>query len=98
MQLHYRGAFNFSEISDRFDISVPAASQLVEKLVQAGYLERTEAPNDRRSRLLPLSAKGKKMIEQGFKMRYGWIDKLVQNLASEEQVRVSEGINPLTEA
>lgn len=95
MQLHYRGAFSVSEVSDRFGITVPAASQLVEKLVQSGYLERAEDPNDRRARLLPLSAKGKRLIEQGFKRRYRWIDVLMSNLREDERKKVVDGLTIL---
>ena len=97
MQLHYRGSFSISEISNRFGISVPAASQLVDKLVQAGYLERAEDPKDRRARLLPLSAKGKKLIEQGFKHRYQWVDELVTDLNAQERNKVVEALIILTE-
>ena len=50
MQLHYKGSCGMSEISEHFDISNAAASQLAEKLVQGGYIERDEDPNDRRDR------------------------------------------------
>src|SRR5829696_9442802 len=55
MQLHHKGSCGMSQISERFDVSAAAASQLVDKLVQAGYIERTEDPNDRRAKLLDLS-------------------------------------------
>lgn len=97
MQLYYRGAFSISEISERFGISVPAASQLVEKLVQAGYLGRAEDPKDRRARLLPLSSKGKKLIEQGFKSRYRWMDELISELNTEERNKVVEALKILNE-
>jgi DNA-binding MarR family transcriptional regulator len=96
MQLYYRGAFSISEISERFGISVPAASQLVEKLVQAGYLARAEDPKDRRARLLPLSSKGKKLIEQGFKSRYRWMDELYRELTPIERQKVIEALQILT--
>src|SRR3972149_11846607 len=58
MQLHHKGLCGMSEISERFDISNAAASQLVEKLVHAGYLERAEDPSDRRAKVLNLTDKG----------------------------------------
>jgi DNA-binding MarR family transcriptional regulator len=97
MQLHYCGSYSISEISDHFGVSVPAASQLVEKLVQAGYLERAEDPHDRRARLLPLSSKGKKLIEQGFKGRYHWLDELITGLDIEEREKVVQALKMLTE-
>jgi DNA-binding MarR family transcriptional regulator len=97
MQVYYRGAFSISDIGNRFGVSVPAASQLVEKLVKAGYLERAEDPKDRRARLLLLSTKGKKLIEHGFKIRYHWMDELVDELTIEEKEKVIKALKLLTE-
>ena len=87
-----------SEVSERFDISAAAASQLVDKLVQAGYLERAEDPNDRRAKLLTLSAKGEELVQQGTEERYRWMDDLTSKLSTEEQLKVVEALNILTEA
>ena len=73
MQLHYKGTTGLSEISERFDISAAAASQLVEKLVQSGYLERAEDPNDRRAKNLRLTAAGAKLVNDGIQERYRWM-------------------------
>jgi DNA-binding MarR family transcriptional regulator len=98
MQLFHRGPCKMSEISERFDITAAAASQLVEKLVQAGYLERTEDPTDRRAKLLTLSAKGSDFIKQGIEERYSWLDELAGTLSADEQKKVSEALTLLTEA
>jgi DNA-binding MarR family transcriptional regulator len=98
MQLHYRGACGISDISERFEITNAAASQLAEKLVHAGYLERTEDPSDRRARLLALSPKGKGLIEQGINERYRWMNQLTTGLSDEEQRKIAEALAILTEA
>jgi DNA-binding MarR family transcriptional regulator len=98
MQLHHKGPCGVSEVSDRFDISTAAASQLVEKLVQAGYLDRAEDPSDRRAKLLTLSAKGEELVQQGTEERYRWMDDLTSKLSTEEQVKVVEALNILTKA
>ena len=98
MQLHHRGSCGMSEISERFDISPAAASQLVDKLVHAGYLERTEDPIDRRAKLLTMSAKGEELINQGTEERYRWMDDLAAVLSAEEQGKVSEALTLLTNA
>ena len=87
-----------SEISERFDISAAAASQLVDKLVHAGYLERTEDPIDRRAKLLTMSAKGEELINQGTEERYRWMDDLAAVLSAKEQGKVSEALTLLTNA
>jgi DNA-binding MarR family transcriptional regulator len=89
MQLHYRGPCSISDIGDRFETTSAAASQLAEKLVQSGYLERTEDPNDRRTRMLSLSPKGRDLIEQGMKARYDWVDGLALHLSPEEMRRIA---------
>ena len=98
MQLHHKGPCGMSEVSDRFDISPAAASQLVDKLVHAGYLERAEDPSDRRAKLLTLSIKGKELIQQGTEERYRWMDDLTSKLNAEERAKVVEALNILTEA
>jgi DNA-binding MarR family transcriptional regulator len=98
MQLHHKGPCGMSEISERFEVTPAAASQLVEKLVQAGYLERSEDPSDRRAKLLKLSPSGVQLIEQGIAERYRWMDDLVKTLSPEEQAKVSEALEILTRA
>ncbi len=98
MQLHYRGACGVSEISERFDVTAAAASQLVDKLVQAGYLERTESPSDRRAKLLTLSIKGKALIEHGINERYRWMDDLAGSMNADDRSKVAEALTILTKA
>ena len=97
MQLHYKGACGMSAISERFDVTAAAASQLVDKLVQAGYIERTEDPSDRRAKLLKLSTKGSKLVDDGIQERYRWMDELASKLSETEQAKISEALLVLTE-
>jgi DNA-binding MarR family transcriptional regulator len=98
MQLHHKGPCGMSEVSQRFDISAAAASQLVEKLVHAGYLDRAEDPSDRRAKLLTLSAKGEELIQRGTEERYHWLDDLTSKLSAVEQTKVVEALDILTKA
>ncbi len=55
---------NSKELADLMQLSPGAVTQLVENLVQAGYLERTNDEKDRRVQLLSLSKDGlNKVIE-----------------------------------
>jgi DNA-binding MarR family transcriptional regulator len=98
MQLYYRGTCGLSEISERFEITSAAASQHVDNLVQAGLIERTEDPHDRRAKNIQLSAKGKSMINKGIGERYRWIDQLAEGLSEKERERTAEALVVLTEA
>lgn len=93
MQLHYRGNCGVSDIGDRFDITNAAASQLVDKLVQSGLIQREENPQDRRAKLLNLTDKGRELIQQGMEERYRWADQLAGKLTAGERAKVSEALN-----
>jgi len=98
MNLHYRHTCGVSDISEHMEISAAAASQLVEKLVQSGLLERKEDPNDRRAKLLTLSERGLTLIETGLEARSGWVDELVTTLTSAEYETVAAALSTLTQA
>ena len=98
MQLYYRGTCGLSEISERFEITSAAASQHVDNLVQAGLIERTEDPHDRRAKNIQLSAKGKSLIDKGIGERYRWIDQLAEGLSEKEREGIAEALMALTEA
>ncbi|MBL8050591.1 MAG: MarR family transcriptional regulator [Anaerolineales bacterium] len=97
MQLHHKGPCGMSQISERFDISNAAASQLAEKLVQSEYIERAEDPTDRRAKVLQITSKGKALIEAGVTERHRWLDELVKTLSTEEKAKVSEALTILTQ-
>src|SRR5215216_1952561 len=98
MQLHHKGACGMSEISERFEVTPAAASQLVDKLVQSGFIQRVEDPNDRRAKLLSLTDKGRDLIQQGIEERYRWVEELAEKLSAEECAQVSEALNIMTHA
>ena len=98
MNLHYRQTCGVSDISDRMEISPAAASQLVEKLVQSGLLERIEDPTDRRAKLLSLSPRGLALIESGLEARSNWVDELTAALTPDEYDTVAAALSSLTRA
>lgn len=98
MQLHYRGACGMSKISEGYDITPAAASQLVDKLVQSGLIQRVEDPNDRRAKLLSLATKGEELVQQGIEERYRWVDELAAKLSAEERAQVSDALDIMTRA
>jgi len=98
MQLHHKHNCGISEISERFDITAPAASQLVDKLVQSGLIERTEDSQDRRAKQIALSTKGRAMIEERLGERYPWVDQLIKGLSAVEREVVFEALSILNRA
>jgi len=98
MQLYHKGPCGMSQISERFNITAAAASQLVDKLVQAGYLNRAEDPGDRRAKMLTLSPAGLELIKTGFEERYRWLEELATRLTLQEQEKIGEALVLLVNA
>lgn len=98
MQVHHRQHCNISELSEHLEITNAGVSQLVDKLVQAGLLERAEDPHDRRAKTIALSPKGKQFIEQGIEERYRWLERLEANLTVAEKEKVIEALKVMLRA
>jgi DNA-binding MarR family transcriptional regulator len=96
MQIYHRGACGMSEVSERFEITPAAASQLVDKLVHSGYVVRQEDPTDRRAKLLDLTQKGRELIEQGIEERYRWVKEMETRLTDEQRALISEALDLMT--
>lgn len=98
MQLHHQGNCAVGDIGERFDITNAAASQMAEKLVQNGLIQRAEDPQDRRAKRLNLTDKGRHLIQQATEERYRWVDQLAEKLTPAEREKVSEALNIMTQA
>ena len=97
-QMYHRGACGMSGISERFEITPAAASQMVDKLVQSGYIVREEDPTDRRAKTLNLTPKGRQLIDAGNEERYRWVEDLAGKLNAEERVQIVEALELMTRA
>lgn len=53
-----------STLASHLHVGLPAASGLVDRLVENGYLERNVDPDDRRHQLVTLSAAGRRLVER----------------------------------
>ena len=98
MHLHYKGPFALSEFSERMEISPAAASQLVDRLVVHGLVERTEDSHDRRVKQIALSEKGQALIDASIEERLRWVEALTLSLDPLEQERVAQALQTLIDA
>jgi MarR family transcriptional regulator, organic hydroperoxide resistance regulator len=58
-----------SELAERLHMSLPATSQLVDRLVEAGLVSRTESLTDRRVRRLSILSDGLRFLERFGELR-----------------------------
>jgi DNA-binding MarR family transcriptional regulator len=57
MHVHHHGQSTVGELAHGLGLSMPAASELIDRLVELGYLERGANPLDRRQVLVELTPK-----------------------------------------
>ena len=98
MRLHYRGSCGISEMGNHLGVTNAAASQMVDRLVHLGYLERTEDQTDRRVKQLTLTSKGNALIQKSLEARRRWLENLVEALTPKQQAEITSALVLLTEA
>ena len=98
MRLYHGGRCEVHDIGEHFAITSAAASQLTEKLVKSGLVERAEDPDDRRARQIALTAKGRSLVARGIEERYRFVDELVASLTGRERDAVRTALPTLLKA
>jgi DNA-binding MarR family transcriptional regulator len=97
MRLYHEGNRNVSEIGEQLGVTNAGASQAVDRLVGMGLIVRTENPEDRRTKRLALTAKGKEAIEGGIEARGKWIERVTDSLDSDQVEMIITALSLLTE-
>lgn len=79
------------QVAQHLGIGEPTASHLVDRLAQAGLVDRHEDPEDRRRALLQLSAMGQELVEK----LLGWdrlLDDRLQRLSQDDLKALHQGL------
>ena len=96
--LYRGGPTTVNGIARKTETSSAAASQLVERLVQAQLIERAEDPNDRRTRTVKLSVKGRKQMKTGWMQVMRGIEDVTASLTAEQKADLATALPPLLDA
>jgi DNA-binding MarR family transcriptional regulator len=86
---------NLSAVTARLHVGLSAASGLVDRLVEHGYLERHEDPTDRRQHLLDLSPEGARVIGRVRELNVNHMNRMLVGLTSTELSALRKGVAAL---
>lgn len=86
------GRCGVADVGEDLQVSSAAASQMLDRLVQQGFIQRSENPEDRRGKCLTLTEKGQAFLQKGIHVRQRWIRDLVDSLSLEEKQAANETI------
>lgn len=84
-----RGDASISALAARLHMSLPATSQLVERLVSGALIDRAEDPDDRRVKRIRLRPTGLRFLERLEELRVREIEDALGALAPETRARLS---------
>ncbi len=86
---------NLTALADHLGISLPAASALVSRLVDAGFVERTTDPAERRRVRLALSEPGRERVAASQLAVGEWWALRLARLSPRELATISDGLETL---
>lgn len=84
------GAMRMKELANRLSITTGTLTVQVEKLVQAGLIERQSIAGDRRSVLVMLTDKGNSVFQQHNALHLNLTEELTRNLSPQQQSELSK--------
>ncbi|MDF1499621.1 MAG: MarR family transcriptional regulator [Anaerolineales bacterium] len=95
--IHRTGSCGVTEVGEHLGVTSAAASQLLDRLVDQGMIDRTEDPQDRRVKRIVLTEQGQSVLEQGLQARQAWLDELEATLNADEKQQISAALDLLIE-
>ena len=93
--LHRHETCAVSDIGEYLGVTAAASSQLLNRLVEQGLIERSEDPEDRRHKLLAVTPAGRDTVKEAMQIRQSWLVQLSQMLSASEQAQVEEAVDLL---
>lgn len=78
-----RGPLNLTSVAQGLDVHASNATRLCDKLVQAGLIQRSEDPADRRNIVLRLTAAGYQRVQEVTDQRRAAIAEILANMPAE---------------
>ncbi len=94
-RLCHKGQCGVSDLGEDLNISNAAVSQLLEKLVQQGLVERTEDPVDRRNKRIVITPLGERLVEESLQVQLRWLDSIAKQFTPEEQTQLTQAVQLL---
>jgi DNA-binding MarR family transcriptional regulator len=94
--LHFKGPAAINKVADYLGISHPTASHLVDRLVQAGFVERVEDAADRRITLAYLNKAGEVLAQRLWGGRMDHIRRSLARLDEQDLAALRRGLRALS--
>jgi DNA-binding MarR family transcriptional regulator len=98
MYLYHEGQTRISDIAGLMDVGKAAASQLVDRMVQQGLVERVEDESDRRAKKIRLLPKSLAYLEKGVMAQHRQMREILSRLTPRQRAVVQTAFGYLVQA
>jgi len=96
--LDRHGELPMSRLADMLDVSLSAATGLVDRVEERGFVERIRVPNDRRIVLVRITLAGQQMLDDVEILREGIIRRVLDELDETQLAAVAAAMADLRNA
>lgn len=93
-----RGAVQTGQLACELKISAPAITQLTDRLIRKGLIERRAVEADRRCVIVALSDRGRQLVDQFRHRRREIFTRALEHLSQEEQAQIIEALGKVVGA
>jgi len=98
MRLYHHGDCAVTDLGRQFGVRPSAGSQLVDRMVKNGLVERTESVHDRRMKELALTPEGRALVRASMDARLDWAHELGATLPPERRDTIVQALAELIAA
>ncbi len=84
-RLYYHSPSPVNDLADHLGITMAAVSQLLNQLIDAGYILRTTSAEDRRVKLITLTEQGLLSVMKSIHARHAWVEDLADLFTQNEK-------------
>jgi len=88
---------NVKDVADGLNMSLPAMSRALDKLVQRGYVDRHESEKDRRAKLVRLLPAGQAVLDEIEQARTSVVEEFTATLSDDERTALHAALLPIVE-
>lgn len=92
------GEWAASVLADRLEVSRPSVTALVDGLVERGWVERRESPDDRRRVLHQITPAGRRELSSASDRLAAALEDLFAHLDPDERARADAGLDAVADA
>lgn len=93
--LDRHGELPMSRLAEMLDVSLSAATGLIDRVEERGFVERIRVPSDRRVVLVQVTASGRQMLEEVEVFRAVLIGRVLDKLDATQLARVASSMADL---